>query len=255
MAYTIPGPGTATGYTSAPGGGGVSLYGLGWNFVDLTDGSWTLTDPDSLVQSVSHSSGYNTVTWNALTGSNNYNWSSGTTIRAPRWHKAYSIDGTAIDADELLTFSLFGAIDTTVNDFDQQVIGGLGADLTATATDAVEGSGMQMDRQTTGVVEYGPWAYNAASTSGAGGSVTGLVSVVRGGLSVGAGVGLGLDGSDVAVNNQQRLGGRFNQIASGAAIHVFIGVGIRTNTVNVANGDQQKFRIGYRGVSWDLSGI
>ena len=68
------------------GGGGADLSALGFVEVDLTDGSWTLTDPDDLVDTVSHASGVNTVVMNALAaGSNNYAWSTSTTQRAPRW--------------------------------------------------------------------------------------------------------------------------------------------------------------------------
>jgi hypothetical protein len=45
-----------------------SRYDLSSDLIDLTDGSWTLEDPDSLLDSVSYSSGYNTVTWNTIRG-------------------------------------------------------------------------------------------------------------------------------------------------------------------------------------------
>jgi hypothetical protein len=72
------------------GGGGADLSALGFEAVDLTDG-WTLYDPDSLVNSVSHSIGTNTVTMNALgAGSNNYSFTVGANLRMPRWYKNLS---------------------------------------------------------------------------------------------------------------------------------------------------------------------
>jgi len=69
---------------------GADLSALGFEAVDLTDG-WTLYDPDSLVDSVSHSSGTNTVTMNALgTGSNDYAFTVGGNLRMPRWYKNLS---------------------------------------------------------------------------------------------------------------------------------------------------------------------
>ena len=57
-----------------PGAGGAaSLTDIAFQTIDLTDGSWTLLDPDSLVDTVTFSGGFNTVTWNTLAaGSSNY---------------------------------------------------------------------------------------------------------------------------------------------------------------------------------------
>ncbi len=69
------------------------LQDIALDEIDLTDGTWTLEDPDGLVDTVAFSSGTNTVTFNAVAGSNNYNISSGTTFRGPRWYKLLSISG------------------------------------------------------------------------------------------------------------------------------------------------------------------
>ena len=81
----------------APPAASASLANLPLTVVDLTDGSWTLEDPDNLVASVTHAGGDNIVTWNALAaGSADYNWSGGTNHRAPRWYKLLDIDGTQV---------------------------------------------------------------------------------------------------------------------------------------------------------------
>lgn len=72
------------------------LSALGFTAIDLTDGSWTLTDPDSLVDTTTHSTGVNQIVMNELAaGSNDYAWSTSTTQRAPRWTAPlYAIDAS-----------------------------------------------------------------------------------------------------------------------------------------------------------------
>lgn len=75
------------------------LSALGFTPIDLTDGSWTLTDPDSLVNTITHSTGINKVTFNALASGNSDNaWSNGNTQRGPRWHKKLKVQD-ALGAD------------------------------------------------------------------------------------------------------------------------------------------------------------
>ena len=86
----------------APAKAGADLSALGFVSVDLSSG-WTLTDPDGLVDTVSHSGGVNTVTMNALgTGNLHYSWANATDMRAPRWHKELKI----ADADGAEQFVL-----------------------------------------------------------------------------------------------------------------------------------------------------
>ena len=90
----------ASGGASAPAAGGDDLNALTWTTVDLTDGSWLLTDLDSLVKSVSSAAGVNTVVMNELAaGSANYRWDSGSTHRAPRWSKLAAPGGEQLVSD------------------------------------------------------------------------------------------------------------------------------------------------------------
>ena len=96
-----------TGASGGPipcGGGGTSLADLTPVLVDLTDG-WTLYDPDNLVQSVTHSAGWNTVTWEAAGASSNYNWSTASgSQRAPRWYKKLILSTTQVVSTDCLAF-------------------------------------------------------------------------------------------------------------------------------------------------------
>tara|TARA_R110000868_G_scaffold111289_4_gene300703 strand:+ start:3276 stop:4049 length:774 start_codon:yes stop_codon:yes gene_type:complete len=95
-----PSTGASGGATAGGGGGGDDLNALTWTTVDLADGSWTLTDPDSMVQSVSSAGGVNTVIMNELAaGSSNYRWDSGSAHRAPRWSKLAAPGGEQLVSD------------------------------------------------------------------------------------------------------------------------------------------------------------
>jgi hypothetical protein len=72
----------------APPATSASLYDIPFGDpIDITDG-WTLYDPDNLIKSITFAGGFHTVIWNELlAGSQNYNWASGATHRAPRWYQ------------------------------------------------------------------------------------------------------------------------------------------------------------------------
>jgi hypothetical protein len=83
----------ASGGPAPAAASGADLSALGFTAIDLTDGTWAnpindqaTHDPDDLVDSISHSSGVNTIIMNALgAGSSDYSWTSSTTQEAPRW--------------------------------------------------------------------------------------------------------------------------------------------------------------------------
>jgi len=122
---------------------GADLSALGFIAVDLSSG-WTLTDPDSLVASVSHSSGVNTVTMNALgTGSTDYAWANSGTMRAPRWHKQLTVDDANGAAQQVVTGNTYTLqvlmeFQEPVDRFATQIVIGTAADATATASSSVD---------------------------------------------------------------------------------------------------------------------
>jgi len=130
---------------------GADLSALGFIAVDLSSG-WTLTDPDNLVASVSHSSGVNTVTMNALgAGSLNYAWSNSATMRAPRWHKQLTVDDANGAAQQVVTGNTYTLqvlmeFQEPVDRFATQIVIGTAADATATASADVDLTG--------GIIQY-----------------------------------------------------------------------------------------------------
>jgi hypothetical protein len=85
----------------AGGGGGSSAAAAlpDWELVDVTDGSWTSSDPDGngRVSSVAVSGNETTVTWNGFTGTSS-DAIDGSTFGGLRYYKALTYpDGTAVD--------------------------------------------------------------------------------------------------------------------------------------------------------------
>jgi len=78
----------------------ISYASVTYEEIDLTDGSWTLVDPASLVKSITISNGVHTITVNNHTASQdisvfgaNHNW--------PRWYKNLEADGVRINGADL----------------------------------------------------------------------------------------------------------------------------------------------------------
>jgi len=92
-----------------PDSGGVDLDNIKNTRVDLTDGTWTLQDNLSAIQSVSHASDVNTVVFNAISAGAANQISSGTSYDGPRWYKLLKDNGgTQITSDDLfqMTFKI-----------------------------------------------------------------------------------------------------------------------------------------------------
>ena len=240
-----------------PSGGKSSLYKPTFNEVDLTDGSWTLYDPDSLIQSVSFSSGYNTVTWNALAvASLNYNWSAGGEHRAPRWYKDNSIDGNIVTTMDYNVFTSVLQIDGTVDDFNQAVLMGVCIDPTATSVFVVDVSGGYVTKLTGNNPAWGTQQYTSSTTSANVNIDYGVCTIMRGGNLMGSGVYINSDSTD---NLGWRQGSRNSNIAVlGSATplntSVMVGVGVRASADTVGAGEQQRFRAQYITYVPDVAG-
>ena len=69
-------PTTGASGGAAPGGAGASFSNVSLRTIDPS--SWSTTDPDGLLKSVTHASGSTTFTFNASSGSANYLLTSST---------------------------------------------------------------------------------------------------------------------------------------------------------------------------------
>lgn len=163
--------------TDMGGGGaapaaGADLSALGFVSVDLSSG-WTLTDPDGLVDTVSHSSGVNTVTMNALgTGNLHYSWANATDMRAPRWHKELKIadaDGAEqqVVSGDTFTLQVLMEYQAASSRFATQMVAGIAEDATATVYNSIDLLGGVLQYPKTGNQTGGAFGLQSAAVAGA----------------------------------------------------------------------------------------
>lgn len=240
--------------TGASGGGSpaasASLANLTPTAIDLTDESWTLYDPDSLVKSVAFTGGANLVTWNELdTGSADYNWSSGTTHRAPRWYRLLTISGVQVKSTHTLNMTTEIIGDVSVNDFAQQVVVGAAFDPSSTAHTTIDGSGGIYNKTTGGNPAYGTWQLNSATTGQNANNVRGITNVMRSNNAMGSGTYFSITSAGAVQTSGSRNSNQ--NAAAGSEINVFVMVGIGTasNSITVAEDDQQKFKASFNAIT------
>ncbi len=244
------------GYSFRKGGGGGSLYDPSWGSpIDLTDGTWTLLDPDSLIDSVSFSGGYNTITWNALAaGSSNYNWSSGSTHRAPRWYKPAEIEGNALNSNDLVNAVLYAQADNAVRSFDNAWLNGICVDPTSTTASTIGGMGLYANATQSGsTTAMGVWTVNSSGTSTASTNTRCQTALQYGARHTGSGVFDILDAAGIRVQSGSRNGN--TTLPAGSPLQWIVGVGTRGNSITVPGGATQKFKLYQQAVKFDLAAI
>lgn len=240
----------ASGGPASGGSSGVSFYDLSYETVDLTDGSWTLLDPDALVDTVSFSGGFNTIVWNALaTGSTDYIW-SGTNNRAPRWYKLLTIDGSQVTSDDMLALGLLLEADDTFTDFNQRVVAGMAVDPTSTVSSTIKCVGSVFTRAGTGNQTYGAFTVNSQTTGSAATAAKAVGMVQVGGQYLGSSIYHVLDGSNVRVQSGSR--NATSVVTTGTDVYLCVGVGTRVGSDTVSAGDDQRIRIEYRAITWSI---
>ena len=176
----------------ADSGGGTNLNSVALETVDLTDGTWTLYDVDSMVKSVSHSSGVNTITFNAVAGSSNNQWLN-STCRAPRWYKSLVVNGVSMTEDSFLSKYLKFSAEGTATLQHYSVFGTCSnptSTSNGTGTSNIQGygalAGFNPGFFIGGFPVTGVWARNNATWAlGTGGEVV-HVSMLRGGGGIGS---------------------------------------------------------------------
>jgi len=235
----------------APTGGGASLFGVVPTVIDLTDGTWTLYDPDSLINTtygtngVTFSGGFNTVQWAGLgIGDRDYNWAAGGDHRAPRWYKNFEIDGNAVETGAIQVYQSIIEADLTVSDFNEQVVCGVAVDAASTSLFTVDGSGGYFARVQAGNPEYGTWQYSAQTSGVNSNSVKGYGAILRGALNIGSGVYIAVDAGGERTVSGSRNGGNTTAAAS-APQHLMVGFGIRSSTDAIPDGSEQRVKLAY----------
>ena len=250
-------PTTGASGGAASGGGGSSFYAVPFGDpIDLTDG-WTLYDPDSLIKSVTFSGGVHTVTWNAATGSSDYNWSAGSTHRAPRWYQSALIDGNQLTTDDV-TQNVFMVVtdNTQRGDFDNTLVHGICVDPTSTTATTIAGMGQAVTVFAGGAstASMGVWTINSSSVTATSAPSRSMATAQYGGRHTGSVCFTNLDASGQRIQNGSRNG--TVTLSAGADLRWMVGVGVRSNTTNITQDDESlRFKLYRKSFKMNLTGV
>ena len=234
--------------TGAPGGpaaaAATSYSQIPWETVDLTDGSWTLTDPDSLVDVVTHAADFNKVVMNALAvGSTNYAFGTSNDLRAPRWHKNLEASGVRVTTDDTFVAQFRMTKGTTVAEWNTEVVCAACVDPTNLSSTLLDGVGGMIEYVAASNTGYGIWTVNAKSVSTSASNAKGITSTLTAGGRSQGGTYITLDSGDGQVAGGTRNAGNVNV----AATDMFLMVGVGTRgSATITAGDDTNFKLEYR---------
>ena len=238
-------PTTGANGGAAPAAGGDDLNAVTWTDVDLTDGSWTLTDPDSLASSVSIAGGVNKVILAALSsGSANYNWLNGSTQRSPRYHKLLNPDGDQIQGGDFFFLLWRLQFVAPVARAANNIVFGVAEDPTSTDANVMKGLGGVITYNATGNISCGTWTNTSSSALASAASITSLGSFQFGATRGCGGSYVTLDVNNAQVNNGSRNGNLTYSATSNLSI--MVGVGAFNNSATWSAGVDAKFKLQYR---------
>jgi hypothetical protein len=233
------------------------LYDVAPEVVDLTDGTWTLYDPDGLVQSISYDSGTgeHTVTMNELAApTSDYNPCGGSGYRGPRWYKALEISGTAVNADDVITMIHTADGTITTAGWNQRNIWGTTCNPTGLIVGNTGICGIGIVWQSPNGTEQGVYRLGNAYTQ------TSALSVNQWGL-----IQRGRDHVLGSLNTSFKSNGAVSTVSGnvleqilgpaqyGLPVYLYFGLGIKTNTSTIPLNAQTKFKLGYQALT--LTGV
>jgi len=212
--------------------------------IDLTDGTWTLYDPDGLVKSITFAGGIHTVTMNALVGSLNYVW-GGTTFRGPRWYKPLQISGNQVTADQFTNVQHFYNSTHTLAPYAQRNVFGTTGDPTNINPANAGICGIGVCWQGNGT-EMGVFRQSNVYTQSNALHKSAWGQIQRGDNNIGCATSFGLKtgnalGSTSAANIVLPVPGA--QVDSD--LYLFVASGIKTGSTNIVQDDQIQFSLGY----------
>ena len=228
------------------------LQDIALDEIDLTDGTWTLEDPDGLVDTVSFASGQNTVTFNLTAGSSNYNIASGTNFRGPRWYKLLSISGQqATSAMPIVFVTRVEPDNSAASDFNQRHVIGTSFDPTATVTNTINGAGAGWQINSGGsTIQMGAWARSAVNLTSNALNQRQIMASLRGFESLGTPSFLNLRSNDVCLATGARNSAANAIGGNGANLYVMVALGSSSNTTGMAAGDEAIFKASFVATSY-----
>lgn len=231
------------------------LANIAMEQIDLTDGTWTLEDPDNLVSSTAHAGGINTITWNAATGSANLTMTTGSDFRGPRWYKLLSISGTqATTATPLVFVADIEPDVSSGSDFNQKHYFGTSHNPTSTVVNTISGvgGGYQISNGST-TIQAGAWTRGATAFNSNATTERTFLAAQRGFESLGAPAYMNIRSNDVVNNSNARASSQNAIGGAGANLYVIIALGTSTGSSAIDAGDQTKFTASF--IASSYSGI
>jgi len=246
---------------AAAGGGGFTdgdLHNITLKTVDLTDGTWTLHDPDSLIKSVTFASGRNVITGNALSSGSNadLNWKNSGNRNAPRWYKNATIGSNNVNRGHFTVGTYFLDFDST-RELNCDIVVGLSRDADAgNAANLSLGGAFGQVASNSVNASYGVYAYSGATSLSTGGPDHGLISFLHGGNRIGGGVATLIEesGGYDASNNAGISRTSNNQVTSGGQpLQLVVGIGLRLDGTAWTDGHQVKIGVKYLLMRPDIS--
>jgi len=240
--------------TGSGGSSGPDINDLGWITTDVTDGTWTQSDPAGvLLSSVAVASEVTRVNVNAVGASSaDNNFSSSPNFTGPRWYKALtSADGTRITSDDTFVLSVEIVQEASASQDAVEIGLGYCVDPTATTTNGIQKVGGSLHyRNTTGNPSMSAMltAGRASSTLTAGQKI-GLSTTTAAGTRQGAASYISLNTSNVRVTDGAN---NVNQtMSSGTDLFLVVLVGLFGNSTTLANPADIQAKLRYRLIKFE----
>ena len=125
---------------------------LDWKTVDLSDGSWTQSDPSGIIlNTASTVSEVTKVTYNAVgTGATDYDPTAGTNYTGPRWYKSLELaDGVVLNTDDPYIASFQLSVETPTAQDRVNILIGLAEAPTSNTIATMNFSGQMLEYTST----------------------------------------------------------------------------------------------------------
>jgi hypothetical protein len=189
-------------------------------------------------------------------GSADYNWSSGSTHRAPRWYRAAEIGADRLTSDDITQAIFYIQTDNTNRgNFDNAIAHGICVDPTSTVATTIVGCGLYANATVSGTnTALGVWTGNASASTGVGSSDRCITTYQYGGGHAGSGCFTVIDATGARLQNGSR--NATAPLPSGTDLFWIVGLGTRGNTITItANDESQRFKLYRTAVKTNLAGV
>ena len=222
-----------------PSGGGADLDGVTLTVLNMGDGSWTISDLDTIVDTVNTVSGITTFTMNALASSSaDYNIARGSNIRGWRAYKLLQDSaGNQITTEDNCLLRVRITPQAQTNPFDDELVVGLCEDPTSTVAATIKLVGA-ISRHNRGILHMGSFSQNGSWTSRTGAVAAVDVTIMVNGGRYGQVHAMTLDSSGNALADPDRSG-----LVPTPTTNLYLAVFLGRFTTGVDANDDAGYRI------------